>query len=166
MTETGVMTKGEGTKGNQRPRIELLYLGRHFPGVADRGHLLLTSCWILPIPFKSMLKPGKSPYTKDLFIIWACLTNTLKEKERMEGGKGEEAVLDKKTMDAIFLYLPDLAYARGRKLIPQEFYELMCLCLDPQRLKTVGDLKILLSFLTALLAYYKYREKEKEGGNV
>ncbi len=92
--------------------------------------------------------------------------HTLKEKERMEGGKGEEAELDKKTRDAIFLYLPDLAYARGRKLIPQKFYELMCLCLDPQRLNTVGDLKTLINFLTALLAYYKYREKEKEGGNV
>jgi len=61
----------------------------------------------------------------------------------------------------IITLIPELAYAKGRNLIPQRFYELMSACLSPKRLKTVGDLKCLDLFLTTFLAYHKYY---KEGG--
>lgn len=89
--------------------------------------------------------------------------HALKEKERMIRAKGlkDEDELDVSITTGIRLLLPEIAYARGRKLIPQEFYELMCVCLSSNKLKKVGDLKVLMEFLTAILAYHKYRKEIK-----
>ncbi len=62
------------------------------------------------------------------------------------------------------LLVPELAYARGRDLIPQKFYDLMRRCLSDPKLQTVGDFRRLAELLTALLAYHKYHEKVKGGG--
>lgn len=88
--------------------------------------------------------------------------HALKEKERLLKGKDDED-LEPDIKVAIRLLIPELAYAQGRKLIPYEFYELMQLCLSSEKLQKVGDLRVLMQFLTALLAYYKFHEKRKEG---
>jgi len=90
--------------------------------------------------------------------------HALKEKERELKGKPDDEDLDSKSKAKISLFIPELAYARGRKLIPQSFYELMRLCLSSDKLKKGGDLKVLMQFLTSILAYYKYHEREKEEG--
>jgi CRISPR type III-A-associated protein Csm2 len=58
--------------------------------------------------------------------------------------------------------MPELAYARGRKLIPNKFYRIMKACLRNQSLVTVGDFRLFLEFLTAVLAYHKFREKSNQ----
>jgi CRISPR-associated protein Csm2 len=80
--------------------------------------------------------------------------------------KGDEAgsPLEPQDKVAIRLLVPELAYARGRDLIPQKFYDLMRRCLGEQKLRTVGDVRRLAQFLTALLAYHKYHEKVRGGG--
>ncbi len=89
--------------------------------------------------------------------------HALKEKERKFRGKNEGDILEAEDRREIYLLLPELAYARGRRLIPQNFYELMRLCLSSEKLKTIGDFRRLVQFVTAILAYHKYREKEKGG---
>lgn len=61
--------------------------------------------------------------------------------------------------------MPELAYARGRNLIPEDFYHLLKACLDSRRLRTVGDLRLLAQFLKAILAYHKLYESEKKKGD-
>jgi len=51
---------------------------------------------------------------------------------------------------------PELAYARGRGLLPQKFYELLRECLKASRLQTVGDFRRCFAFVEAILAYHKY----------
>lgn len=89
--------------------------------------------------------------------------NALKEKERILKGRKDEDELDSSVQTKMRLLIPELAYARGRKLIPQEFYELMRICLSSDKLKKVGDLRVLMQLLTAILAYQKYHEKLKGG---
>lgn len=90
--------------------------------------------------------------------------HALKEKERELKGKAEETELDQNSKNSLRLFIPELAYARGRDLIPKGFYDLMRLCLSSDKLVRVGDLRVLMQFLTALLAYYKYHEKVKKEG--
>jgi CRISPR-associated protein Csm2 len=53
------------------------------------------------------------------------------------------------------LIMPELAYALGRKLISDEFYGLIKECLNVSKIKTVGDFKNFVDFLSAVLAYHK-----------
>lgn len=79
--------------------------------------------------------------------------------------KGEDASNQLNPQDKVDIHMlvPELAYARGRDLIPQKFYELMRRCLSDQKMQTVGDLLRLAQLLTAVLAYHKYHEKVKGG---
>jgi len=54
------------------------------------------------------------------------------------------------------LLAPELAYAVGRNLIPREFYEVIKLCLRADKLKTAGDLRRLVEFLSSVVAYQKF----------
>ena len=60
----------------------------------------------------------------------------------------------------IFLLMPELAYALGRELISKNFYDLMKLSLDSQKISTAKDFNCFVDFLSAVLAYHKM---EKEG---
>lgn len=74
---------------------------------------------------------------------------------RLKGKKSEETL----EYSEIALLLPELAYAKGRNLISQDFYDIMKSSLQREKLKTVGDFKKLVSFLSAILAYQKMRKK-------
>lgn len=52
----------------------------------------------------------------------------------------------------------NLAYARGRKLIPSDFYDILTQCLSHNQLKRNKDFIRLAEFVEAVLAYYKLRE--------
>lgn len=70
---------------------------------------------------------------------------------KIKGKKNEE------TFDPTHLYIlmPELAYALGRNLISQDFYELMKICLSPKKIKTIGDFRRFVEFFSAILAYHK-----------
>jgi CRISPR-associated protein Csm2 len=76
----------------------------------------------------------------------------------LKGRKASEA-LTSEDRSQILPLLPTLAYARGRDLIPQKFYDLMSLALSSSKMKTVEDFQRLDQFLTAILAYQKFYEK-------
>lgn len=56
----------------------------------------------------------------------------------------------------------NLAYARGRQLIPEEYYDIMKQCLSQQKLQTNEDFMRVADFSEAILAYYKFREVQRE----
>jgi CRISPR-associated protein Csm2 len=89
--------------------------------------------------------------------------HAIKAIERQFKGANDDKALDQRAKVKIHRLVPELAYARGRDLIPQKFYELMCSCLSTQKLETVGDFRRLADLLTALLAYHKYCEKMRGG---
>jgi CRISPR-associated protein Csm2 len=51
----------------------------------------------------------------------------------------------------------NLAYARGRRLIPDDFYTILTECLSRQKLQTNEDFIRVAEFTEAILAYYKFR---------
>lgn len=56
----------------------------------------------------------------------------------------------------VALIMPSLAYAQGRKLIPAEFYDLLKLCLGPEKCNSADDFRNAADFLEAIMAYHKY----------
>lgn len=77
------------------------------------------------------------------------------EKQIQEGSK-----LDGEVREEIALLIPTLAYAKGRELITQEFYDVMKLSL--QKIATSADFCKFSKFLTAVVAYSKLHGKMKE----
>jgi CRISPR-associated protein Csm2 len=62
----------------------------------------------------------------------------------------------------VALVMPTLAYAVGRKLIPDDFYQLMKICFGQQRCRTQQDFESAADFLEAIMAYHKYRDGMKK----
>jgi len=60
----------------------------------------------------------------------------------------------------LLLMMPTLAYAKARKLVPGDFYEIVRDCLSQNRLKDNGDLEKLSQFMEAIVAYHKFVTNE------
>jgi len=61
----------------------------------------------------------------------------------------------------VALIMPALAYAVGRGLIPNDFYEVMKMVFGAEKCKTREDFITAANFLEAVMAYHKYHEKMK-----
>ncbi len=85
------------------------------------------------------------------------LFHTIKDIER--GLPRESRDLSDDELTEILPLLPELAYARGRGLIPQDFYMLMRASMGVKKLKTVADFRLLTRLLEAILGYHKYYDK-------
>jgi CRISPR type III-A-associated protein Csm2 len=57
-----------------------------------------------------------------------------------------------------------LAYALGRGLVPEAFFDLLTFCIDARRCTTKKDFENVATFLEAILAYHKYYNKVKSAG--
>ncbi|MBN1877863.1 MAG: type III-A CRISPR-associated protein Csm2 [Anaerolineae bacterium] len=88
--------------------------------------------------------------------------HTLKDIERGTRGYKDSDTLPAEIRNKLLPIMPELAYARGRDLIPDDFYRLLRVCLSVKKLPTIGDFRLLVSFLTAILAYHKFHEKGKD----
>ncbi|MBU1207731.1 MAG: type III-A CRISPR-associated protein Csm2 [Proteobacteria bacterium] len=107
----------------------------------------------LAAEFRTSLKPTQ---LRKIF-------HAIKAIERRFKGEDDSKRFDPQDKVEVRLLVPELAYARGRDLIPQKFYELMRQCLSEQKLQSLGDFRRLAQLLTALLAYHKYHDKVKGG---
>ncbi len=63
---------------------------------------------------------------------------------------------DKIERAEIALLSAQLAYASGRDLIPDDFFDLVTFCLKPERCSTKADFDNVAKFLETLMAYHKY----------
>jgi CRISPR-associated protein Csm2 len=82
--------------------------------------------------------------------------HTIKQIERRNRRETDDESLSDDDRLRLTLLAPELAYAVGRELIPREFYEALKLCLQSDKLKTVGDLRRLVQFISAVVAYQKF----------
>lgn len=74
--------------------------------------------------------------------------------------KKDDDELDEAFYAELYLIVPELAYAKGRDLIDQDFFELMRVSLDKAKFKRVRDFRTFAKFVTAVLAYSKYVKKD------
>ncbi|GMG97782.1 type III-A CRISPR-associated protein Csm2 [Tepidimicrobium xylanilyticum] len=74
-------------------------------------------------------------------------------EESIDRNKGNE--LTQEQMNKILLLMPQIAYARGRNLIPWPFYNLMKECITPNKIRDREDYKSFVSFYTSVIAYSK-----------
>lgn len=65
----------------------------------------------------------------------------------------------------LLLMLPTLAYAKARKLLPDDFYEIVRFCLSQERLQDFNDLERVSQFMEAIVAYHKYIGANKKSKN-
>lgn len=63
--------------------------------------------------------------------------------------------LTNEQMNEILLIMPQIAYAKGRNLVPWDFYNLMKVCITPKKIKDKEDYKSFVSFYTSVIAYAK-----------
>jgi len=62
----------------------------------------------------------------------------------------------------IFLIMPQVAYALGRKVIPQNFYDLMKECIKPSKIKEAEDFLSFVDYFTSIVAYFKALDALKD----
>jgi len=55
----------------------------------------------------------------------------------------------------LYMLLPQMAYAKARKLIIPEFYDLAKTIINDGMIKNVGDFRRFAQFMTAIVAYHK-----------
>lgn len=84
----------------------------------------------------------------------------IKRLERELGASRETESLTPQFYSQLYLLHPVLAYAKGRDLIDQDFFELMRVSLSRDKLKTVADFRRFSQFLTAVVAYSKYLQED------
>ncbi|MEA3402817.1 MAG: type III-A CRISPR-associated protein Csm2 [Armatimonadota bacterium] len=75
-------------------------------------------------------------------------------KCRQQRQQGTEAY----ELDEEFLLLPEVAYAVGRKLVPEAFYDLVRACINKDKVRSIDDMERFIEFMTAIVAYHKQYE--------
>ena len=80
---------------------------------------------------------------------------TIRLLERRSRGRAPGDPLEDPHRQRLALLGPELAYARGRNLIPPDFCEMLRSCLEPGHMQTVAHLRRLGELLAAVVAYQK-----------
>lgn len=76
-----------------------------------------------------------------------------------EVDKNEENNLTNEQKNKILLLMPQIAYARGRDLISESFYNLLKECISPKKIIDKDDYKSFVKFYEAVVAYSKMYNK-------
>lgn len=100
--------------------------------------------------FEGNLKPNQ---TRRIF-------HTFKQLEQQHSQDADGVRLRDEDTMRLTLLIPELAYGVGRGLIPDEFYQALKACLQSGKIQTVADLRRLVQFLSAVVAYQKYHAKK------
>ena len=90
---------------------------------------------------------------------------TIKALEIKVKGKKPD---DKFNEPELYMLIPHLAYAKGRKFIPGHFYDMMKAIIGDGttgKIKTVGDFRRFVDFMTAIIAYHKEVSTRKGGSS-
>lgn len=66
---------------------------------------------------------------------------------------------DKFSDPDLYMLLPQMAYAKARKLIIPEFYDLIKTVINDDKIKDIGDFRRFVQFMTAIVAYHKQYSK-------
>lgn len=86
----------------------------------------------------------------------------LKRMELETRQKGKKDSSDPFENQRIYLLIPQLAYAKARELIQEDFYTLMKLIIGDSKttkVKSIADYRRFVEFMTAIVAYHKKYSK-------
>jgi CRISPR-associated protein Csm2 len=103
--------------------------------------------------FLSDRKELKATQLRKIFSSIKTIQRQIEPKIRKDPGFGEKRF----DRNDIATLLVNLAYAKGRRLIPDDFYNILGQCLSQQKLQTNEDFMRVADFTEAILAYYKFR---------
>lgn len=113
------------------------------------------------VPERYALPGGWAYLTAELLKKDAMNTNQLRKiftqlkniEGKIDNARSEKLLPEQ--INEILLVMPQIAYARGRDLIPYDFYNLMKECISQYKIKDKEDYKSFISFYTAVVAYSK-----------
>jgi CRISPR-associated protein Csm2 len=94
---------------------------------------------------KSLGEKMKTTQLRKVFTSIKLMEQTVK-------GKADSDSFDNPDL---YMLLPQMAYAKARKLIIQEFYDLTKTIINDGMIKNVGDFRRFAQFMTAIVAYHK-----------
>jgi CRISPR-associated protein Csm2 len=100
---------------------------------------------------------------KNIYEAQKKKTASSKDESKKDESKDEKIKDEIKVR--IYLLYPKLAYAKGRGLMPDAFYELLNACLDKlvEKGSKEEDFESFFQFITAIVAYSKKHENDKGG---
>ncbi len=81
------------------------------------------------------------------------------EKDEAPKSKDENFILNNELKNQILLLMPQIAYARGRELISESFYNLLKECISSNKIVDKKDYDSFVEFYTAVVAYSKMYNK-------
>jgi len=84
-----------------------------------------------------------------------------KVKQDLRGEK--KKATDPFESSELLLLMPDLAYAKGRRLIPDDFYDVLQLVLR-KKVETYADFERAMQFIEAVMAYHKFHNPSGSRG--
>ena len=153
---------GEVNKGSNNNRENSSYKGKdsknskyeYTEQLIEKIKLSSNLCNVLTIEEVNL--PNRASYKVANEIKSNLKTNQLRKV--FESIKGCEQYLPDvvKVRNEMYQVLPLIAYAVGRENCPREFFELMQVCINSKALQTSEDIKRLIEFLTAIVAYVKF----------
>lgn len=82
--------------------------------------------------------------------------NAIKLMDQKAKGKQEDESFSDPDL---YMLMPQLAYAKARKLIDDDFYTLVKTVINENKIKSVGDFRRFTQFMTAIVAYHKQYNK-------
>lgn len=103
--------------------------------------------------FMNQGKSLKATQLRKVFQSIKTIQRNLEPEIRKNARVAEEAF----DRSAVATLMVNLAYAKGRRLIPDEFYNILTQCLSQQKLQTNEDFMRVAQLTEAILAYYKFR---------
>jgi CRISPR-associated protein Csm2 len=103
--------------------------------------------------FVSERKELKATQLRKIFQAIKIIQRKIEPQIRKNSKVAEER-FDRSAVAGLMV---NLAYAKGRRLIPDDFYNILKQCLSQQKLQTNEDFMRVADFTEAILAYYKFR---------
>lgn len=103
--------------------------------------------------FLNERKELKATQLRKIFSSIKTIQRQIEPQIRKDASFGEKRF----DRNDIATLLVNLAYARGRRLIPDDFYNILSQCLSQSKLQTNEDFMRVADFTEAILAYYKFR---------
>lgn len=82
--------------------------------------------------------------------------NAIKLMDQKAKGRSDEEEFNEPDL---YMLMPQLAYAKARKLIDDDFYTLIKTVINEKKIKDVSDFRRFTQFMTAIIAYHKQYNK-------
>jgi CRISPR-associated protein Csm2 len=148
----GYRNRGHYQRGQENPINEMISKIR---GARTLKEVFTPEQYALPNGWADKTARSLSKQAMNSNQLRKIFTQLKSIEDKVDRNKNNELTDAQK--NEILLIMPQIAYAKGRDLIPWEFYNLMKECITPKKIKDRDDYKSFVNFYTAVVAYSKVR---------